>query len=112
MEVRVPGTRYIIPESSVDTIPDRLGESPDIRKSNEKVVIAADSHSAGTPEASGIERPRPRVNGQRLSDGEPGGKLRIVRRDHPVWCQTEVKGPLVETGSRSVFGNWRSVDGW
>ena len=50
----------------------------------ESTSIAADSHSAGTPEAGGVERLRPRVNGQRLILGERGGKLRIVRSDRPV----------------------------
>jgi CRISPR/Cas system-associated endonuclease/helicase Cas3 len=41
----------------------------------ESTSIAADSHPAGTPEASGDERLRPRENGQRSSGGERGGKL-------------------------------------
>jgi hypothetical protein len=41
----------------------------------ESTSVAADSHPAGTPEASGDERLRPRENGQRSSGGERRGKL-------------------------------------
>jgi hypothetical protein len=42
-------------------------------KSKERAGIAADSHPAGTPEATGVERRLPRGNGQRLSRGEWAG---------------------------------------
>jgi len=39
---------------------------------NERAGIAADGHPAGTPGATGVERLRPRENGQRLGGGGLG----------------------------------------
>src|SRR5271157_2670153 len=51
--------------SSADTIPNCWGESREIRESNERIVIVAYGHLAATPGVPGVERLRPRANGQR-----------------------------------------------
>ena len=45
--------------SSGDTIPNRLGEFRETRKSNERIGIAAYGHSGGKPGATGVERRQP-----------------------------------------------------
>src|SRR5271166_3372892 len=57
-------------QGSEDTIPNCLGELREIRESNGRAGIAADVHQADTPRVAGVERLRPRENGQRVSGGE------------------------------------------
>jgi len=52
--------------------------------SMERAGIAVDSHPAGTPEATGLERRWPRENRQRVSGAEWGGPDEFVRWNHPV----------------------------
>jgi len=42
------------------------------KKDKKRAGIAADAHPAGTPGATGVERLRPRENGQRWGGGERG----------------------------------------
>jgi len=58
--------------SSADTIPNCLGEFREIRESKQRTGIAADGHPAGAPGATGVERLRPRENGQGSDGGEQG----------------------------------------
>ena len=46
-----------------------------------RTSIAAACHHAGTSEATGVERLRPRANGQRLGGGERGETEGFVRRN-------------------------------
>ena len=71
-------------QGSGDTIPDCLGELREIKESNERAGIAADVHQAGTPRAAGVERLRPRENGQRVSGGEWRGTNYFVRKNRLV----------------------------
>ena len=67
-----PKTSSLLALSSGDTIPNCWGEFREIRKSKERRGIAASGHPAGTPGPTGVERLRPRENGQRLGGGEWG----------------------------------------
>ena len=70
----------------------------------EGIRIATQSGPAGTPGAAGVERLRPRENGQRwaAASGENG---LICPKESPSSAHNEIEGPLVEIGSRSVFVN-------
>jgi len=65
-------TREFRGRSFGDTMPDCLGELGEIRESKERTGIAADGHQASTPGVTGVERLRPRENGQRVIGGERG----------------------------------------
>src|SRR5208283_5091486 len=60
--------------SSGDTIPNCLGEFREIRESEQRTGIAPYGQPAGTLGATGVERLRPRENGQRSGGGEWGGE--------------------------------------
>jgi len=74
-------------------------------------------HPAGTPGAPGVERLRPRVNGQRRVAAS--GEKRMELSEEIAWFGNmlnfgdilNMDGPLVEIGSRSAFGN-SAVGGW
>ncbi len=53
-----------------EKVHSRVAAPNHIAKSKQRTGIAADSHPAGTPEATGVERLWPRENGQRVSGGE------------------------------------------
>ena len=67
----------------------------------DRTGIAAVSHPAGTPGATGVERLRPRENGQRLGDGGIDLCAGIA------WFGDilNIEGSLVEIGPRLIFGN-------
>src|SRR5271157_5629629 len=69
-----------IRRSSGDTIPNCLGEFRQITENNERASSAVDVDQAGTPRAAGVERLRPRENGQRLIGGEWEGSLDLSVR--------------------------------
>ncbi len=60
---------------------------------------------AGTSGAPGVERLRPRANGQRSGGGERGETDSFVRRIACFGDILNMDGPLLEIGSRSVFDN-------
>src|SRR5271157_420247 len=100
-DMRVPGT----PESSGDTIPNRLGEFRGIRESNERIDIAAYGHPAGRPGATGVERP----GHERMANGwaAASGEKRFELSETIAWFGEilNIDGPLVEIGFRSVLNN-------
>ena len=67
--------------------------------------MATQSGPAGTPSAAGVERRRPRENGQRLGGGEWEERIDLSERIAWFGGIIEIEGPLVEIGCRSVYGN-------
>ena len=86
--------------SSGDTIPNCWANSG---KSRERTGIAPYGHPAGTLGATGVERLRPRENGQGSDGGERGQTDRFCRRDRPVWCHTKERGRSSRSDSVRSF---------
>jgi len=74
VEWGVPGTPYTSPGSETGRLPDTSCIPVSVLRSDSKesAGIAADSHPAGSPEATGVEPLWPRENGQLASGGEWG----------------------------------------
>jgi len=77
----------------------------DKHKSKGRPCIAADGHTAGTFGATGVERLRPRENGQQLSGGKRKERVDFSAGIARFGNILNIEGPLDEIGPRSVFPN-------